>query len=99
MHDIQIPDDDLIEAFYASELLERLSRGHDDPSILRDTLSNTSAKDHVEIAKECAAKAIDIDAGRYGDEEHDTWSTAGWANQLRRIASQLTEPGSAGTPS
>ena len=89
MHDIQFADVDLIEAFYASKLLEHLSRGHDDPSILRDTLRNGSAEDHVEIARDCAIKAIDIDAGRYGGDDGDPGSKAAWANQLRRIASQL----------
>ena len=89
MHDIQISDDDLIEAFYASERLEHLSRGHDDPSILRDTLRNGSAEDHVEFARECAIKAIDIDAGRYGGDDGEPGSQAAWANQLRGIASHL----------
>ncbi len=66
MHHIQFADDDLVEAFYASELLAHLSRGRDDASILRDTLRDSSADDHLEIARACEAKATDIDAGAWG---------------------------------
>ena len=43
----------------------------------------------MEIARECAVKAIDIDAGRYGGDDGEPGFQAAWANQLRRIASQL----------
>ncbi len=86
----QLTDDDLIEAFYASDLLKRLSRG-DEPLIVLDALRSATDCDRTEIAGECASKAIDISAGRYGDEEVEPGLDE-WSKDLRRIAEELRTP-------
>ncbi len=85
----QLTDDDLIEAFYASDLLKRLSRG-DEPLIVLDALRSATDCDRTEIAGECASKAIDISAGLCAEVEPGF--TDAWSKDLRRIAEELRTP-------
>ena len=90
---IQLTDNDLIEAFYASDILATLARG-DDPVEVLDALRETSQEERYEIASECAAKAVDVAIGRYGTDEDmgDPGFVGDWAEQLESIAEQLRIP-------
>ena len=90
---VQLTDGDLIEAFCASGRLVALS-GRDDPVDVLDALRAASPAERREIARECAAKAVDVAIGLYGTDEDmgDPGFVSDWVEQLEGIATQLQVP-------
>ena len=90
---IQLTDKDLIEAFYASNILRARSHG-DDPVEVLDALRNASQAERCEIASECAAKAVDVAIGLCGTDEAmgDPGFVSEWVEILEGVAAQLRIP-------